>query len=150
MTRSIRVDAPAARAWGLVSDLPRMGQLSPENDGGRWLRGARGPVVGARFRGRNARGWRRWSTQVVVTHSEPGRRFAFDVSSIGLPVATWTYDVEPAGQAACAVTETWQDRRGPLIRILGRLVTGVGDRASYTAESIEATLARVAAELAEP
>ena len=32
--------------WALVSDLPRMGDWSPENDGGEWVKGATGPAVG--------------------------------------------------------------------------------------------------------
>ncbi|MFN2524390.1 MAG: SRPBCC family protein, partial [Mycobacteriales bacterium] len=55
VSRSTDVDAPADVVWGLVSDLPGMGRLSPENTGGRWSGGATGPAVGARFRGANRR-----------------------------------------------------------------------------------------------
>jgi len=148
ISRSVEVAASADEAWRLVSDLPRMGELSPENVGGRWLAGATGPAVGARFQGNNRRGWRRWSTQVEVTASEPGRRFAFDVSSLGLPVATWAYDVAPAGEGGCTVTETWVDRRGRLITTMGVLATGVRDRGAFTALNIDHTLQRIAAALA--
>jgi hypothetical protein len=57
--RSVEVAAPADQVWQLISDLPGMGRFSPENTGGRWTRGD-GPVVGAVFRGTNARGRRRW------------------------------------------------------------------------------------------
>jgi hypothetical protein len=142
--RTVDVDAPPDVVWRLVSDLPGMGRLSPENAGGRWLGGATGPVTGARFRGSNRQGWRRWSTLVVVTAAEPGRRFAFDVSSFGLAVSRWSYDVadRPGG---CLVTETWEDRRGRIIDAVGRLVSGVDDRTAYTARSIERTLAAVKA-----
>jgi uncharacterized protein YndB with AHSA1/START domain len=143
VSRSVDVDAPPERVWQLVSDLPRMGELSPENAGGRWLGGAAGPAVGARFRGANRRGWRRWSTAVEVVDCEPGRTFAFDVRSGGLAVARWTYDVVARGDSGCTVTETWQDRRGRVIGVIGRAATGVGDRAAHTAGSIEHTLARV-------
>jgi hypothetical protein len=139
--RSIEINAAPAVVWDWVSDLPRMGELSPENTGGTWLGGATGPAVGARFRGANRRGWRRWSTAVVVVECEPTRRFAFEVSSVGLSVARWSYDIEPQAGDGCTVTETWQDRRGPLMDAIGRLATGVGDRAAYTAGSIEQTLA---------
>jgi hypothetical protein len=142
--RTVDVDAPADVVWRLVSDLPGMGRLSPENAGGHWLRGATGPAPGARFRGTNRQGWRRWSTRVVVTEALPGRRFVFDVSSLGLAVSRWSYDVadRPGG---CLVTETWEDRRGRIIDVLGRLVSGVDDRAAFTAVSIERTLAAVKA-----
>ncbi len=148
LSRSVDVQAPAERVWALVSDLPAMGELSPENAGGRWLNGAQGPTVGARFKGTNKRGWRRWSTAVTVTDCEPGRTFAFAVRSAGLPVATWAYAVEPQGDSSCRVTETWTDQRGRLITTLGTLATGVSDRQAFTATSIEQTLEqlRVAAE----
>jgi hypothetical protein len=136
------VEAPPEQVWALVSDLPRMGELSPENAGGSWLGSATGPAVGARFRGSNRQGWRRWSTLARVTTCEPGSRFAFDVSSLGLAVARWSYDVAPRA-GGCSVTETWLDRRGRVMDTLGRLVSGVGDRTAFTAQSIEQTLAAV-------
>lgn len=143
LSRSIDVDAPAEAVWALASDLPRMGELSPENTGGRWV-GGDGPAVGVKFRGKNRNGWRRWGTTSVVTVCEPGRRFAFDVSSFGLPVATWSYDVQ-ARPSGCRVTETWTDRRGVLISKGGALATGVSDREGHTARSIETTLERLKA-----
>jgi hypothetical protein len=145
LSRSVDVDAAPDVVWSLVSDLPRMGELSPENTGGSWRRGATGPAVGARFRGANRRSWRRWSTDVQVVECEPGRRFAFDVRSLGLPVARWSYDVTARNGRGCTVTETWQDRRGRLMDTIGLLATGVADRSSYTAVSIERTLAAVKA-----
>lgn len=144
VSRSTVVSAPAEAVWALVSDLPGMGRFSPENRGGSWARGATGPAVGAVFRGRNASGWRRWGTRARVVECEVGRSFAFDVSAGGLAVARWRYDVEPV-DGGCRLTESWTDRRGVLMTMLGRVVTGVGDRQSYAAESIEHTLARVRA-----
>ena len=145
VSRSVDVAAPADVVWALVSDLPGMGRFSPETRGGTWTGGASGPAVGARFRGRNAQGLRRWSTQVTVVECVPGCTFGFAVSSLGLPVALWRYEVEPAA-TGCRVTESWTDRRGRLLRGLGALVTGVADREAYAATSVEATLAAVKAE----
>lgn len=142
ISRSTDIAAPVERVWRLVSDLPGMGRLSPENVGGRWLGGGTGPAVGARFRGSNRRGWRRWSTQVRVTACDPGRRFAFDVSSLGLAVSRWTYEIAPE-DGGCRLTESWEDRRGHIINVLGRAVSGVTDRSAFTADSIEQTLAAV-------
>jgi hypothetical protein len=68
----------------LISDLPRMGEWSPESTGGRWL-GGNGPGVGARFLGRSRSGRRRWSTLVTVMVADPGRRFAFRVTAPLVP-----------------------------------------------------------------
>ena len=144
ITRSVEVAAPAERVWALVSDLPRMGEFSPENEGGSWQRGATGPAVGAVFRGTNRSGRRRWSTRCTVTRAEPGRAFAFAVSAVGMPVAEWSYDLEPT-DSGCRLTETWQDRRSGLMSWLGKRTTGVQDRIGFTATSIEQTLARVKA-----
>jgi hypothetical protein len=70
------IAAPAAVLYAMVTDLPRMGEWSPENLGGRWRRGS-GPTVGGRFKGRNKRGSRRWTTNVEVTAAEPDRLFEF-------------------------------------------------------------------------
>jgi hypothetical protein len=148
--RSVHVEAPAQQVWELVSDLPRMGELSPENAGGKWLNGATGPALGARFRGVNRAGWRRWSTVATVTRCEPGTAFAFTVSSIGLAVAEWGYDIAVVGDSACSVSETWTDNRGGVIKLLGRLTTGVPDREAFTATSIEKTLAALQAAAAPP
>jgi hypothetical protein len=144
LSRSIDVDAPAGRVFDLVSDLPKMGELSPENTGGRWLKGASGPAVGARFRGSNRNGWRRWSTVVRVVTCDPPQRFAFDVDSLGLGVSRWTYEIAPR-PGGCTVTETWTDRRGRAMDLIGLAASGVSDRAGYTATSIERTLAALKA-----
>lgn len=141
-SRSARIEAPAERVWELVSDLPGMGALSPENTGGTWRGGATGPAVGARFRGRNRNGWRRWSTTVRVTRCVRGRSFAFTVTAFGTPVSEWSYDLVPEGDAACTVTETWHDRRWSWTKPAGALLSGVPERGERTAAAeIEATLA---------
>jgi uncharacterized protein YndB with AHSA1/START domain len=144
ISRTVEIDAPAERVFALVSDLPGMGELSPENTGGRWLGGATAPAVGVRFRGSNRNGWRRWSTVVRVRTYDPPHRFAFDVDSVGLAVSRWSYDVAPR-PGGCTVTETWADRRGRAMDVIGLLASGVSDRASYTAQSIEHTLAALKA-----
>lgn len=142
ISRSTSIAAPPEQVWALVSDLPAMGEYSPENVGGDWVGGATGPAVGAVFRGRNQSGRRRWSTRCTVTVCEPGRAFAFAVAAAGLPVAQWRYDVEPE-PGGCRLMETWTDQRGGLIRWVGRRTTGVADREAFTAQSIEQTLNRV-------
>lgn len=139
---SVQIAAAVDDVWALVSDLPRMGEFSPENRGGRWVGGSTGAALGAVFRGANGRGVRRWSTRSRVVRCDPGRAFAFDVSFAGRPVARWSYELEPTGEG-CRLTETWQDRRGRSMRLVAGSTTGVGDRTAFTVRSIEHTLARV-------
>lgn len=137
------VAAPPERVWSLVSDLPRMGEWSPENTGGTWLKGATGPAAGARFRGTNAHHKKSWTTNITVDTCDPGREFSFEVTAGGLKVARWSYRIEPTPSGS-RVTETWTDRRGALARAIGKPVSGSAHDAEQTRAGIEATLERLA------
>jgi uncharacterized protein YndB with AHSA1/START domain len=140
---SVDVDAPPERVYDLVSDLPRMGEWSPECVRCDWVGGATGPAPGARFKGRNRRGIYRWSTNGEVVDVEPGRGLAFDVSFLGLPVARWRYTIEPLGDGRSRVTETWEERRGRLMKVIGAAGTGVRDRETHNTAGMEETLQRI-------
>src|SRR5262249_38868847 len=73
---SIEIHASPEAVYDLVSDLPRMGEWSPENIGGEWQGGGSGKV-GDRFIGRNRAGERTWAVPVLVTRAERGRCFEF-------------------------------------------------------------------------
>ncbi len=140
--RTIRADA--GRLYELVTDLPRMGEWSPENTGGKWVKGATGPAVGAHFKGTNRNGWRRWSTDVVVTAADPGQRFAFDVTTGPFKVATWEYRFNQSGDAT-TVVQTWTDNRASFAKKVAPLVAGVRDRTERNRQNMEATLTKMAA-----
>ena len=130
--------------WQLVSDLPRMGEWSPENTGGEWTKGATGPEVGAKFKGRNQAGSTTWSTLSTVTDAVPGERFAFGVAAGPFKIADWAFGIEPT-DGGCRVTQSWTDRRGWLMKTIGTTASGVDDRAEISRQSMEQTLAGVAA-----
>ena len=144
ISRSVRIAADAWLVWSMITDLPRMGDLSPENVGGRWVGGATGPAPGARFHGVNRNGERRWWTRVRVVDCEPGRRFTFDVRSpFGVRVSRWSYEVSPTADG-CVLTEHWYRVGNWFVRrFLGPRVTGRADRPGYNVTSIEHTLALV-------
>jgi uncharacterized protein YndB with AHSA1/START domain len=142
---SIDVDAPPERVYAMVADLSRMGEWSPENQGGKWLGGATGAAEGARFKGRNRRGWRRWSTVARVVTAEPGREVAWESSAFGLKVALWRYRFEPDGKGGTTVTEATEDRRGRLMLFIGRSATGVADRGGENRKNMRLTLERLKA-----
>src|SRR5437763_17137713 len=143
---STRVEAPASKVYELVSDLTRMGEWSPECKRVEWKGGATAAAPGATFKGHNQRGARRWSTTGTVVSVKPNEEVAFDVATVfNLPVARWTYRVEPDGDAACTLTETWTDRRTGLVNVLGRMATGVKDRKAHNTDGMKATLERIKA-----
>ncbi len=142
---SIDVDAPPQAVYDLVADLPAMGRWSPECYRCDWLGGATHAVPGARFKGRNRIGMRRWSTTGTVVVAEPGRELSFDVEYLGMPVSRWTYRIAPR-EGGCTVTESTDDRRGAVVKFLGAallLGTPGADRAKRNADTIEVTLARL-------
>ena len=82
---SREIAAPVDTVWVLVTDLPRMGEWSPEN----WC--------------------------------------------------DWVYEVEPTA-TGCRVTHSWIDHRSGLTTKLGKVVSGVADRASHNRRNMEVTL----------
>jgi uncharacterized protein YndB with AHSA1/START domain len=138
------INASPDDLWSRVANIDRMGDLSPENVGGTWLKGATGPAVGARFKGDNENGKKKWSTNGKVIECEPGRAFAFEVTAGPFKVSRWTYRFEPTA-TGCQVTETWTDDRGKFVVFMGKIVSGVGDRAVHNRATMEATLDRLAA-----
>jgi len=145
------IAAPPQALYRLVSDITRMGEWSPENKSCRWVGGATGPSVGARFKGANRRGWRRWSTICTIVAADPGRTFGFDVGFGPVPISRWTYTFAPDGEG-CRVTESWVDRRPGWMRRLSPVVMGVRDQAGHNRNSMRATLGelRRSAESARP
>ena len=97
------VDAPPQVVYGVVSDVTRMGEWSPETTKCVWLDGATSAAVGARFKGSNKRGFITWSTKPAVVVADPGREFAFDVDTD----VRWTYRFEAEG-AGTRLTESFE------------------------------------------
>lgn len=146
---STDIESTPEKVFAIISDLPKMGLLSPENDGGTWLDGATKPKVGARFKGDNSRAGDKWSTVAKIKVFDPPNRFVFDISWSRFPISRWEYDIEIA-PGGCRVTETWTDRRNAILR-----KQGDGDgfvRSEFTKDSIRQTLQRlkIACETPEP
>jgi len=142
---SIDIDAPPERLYEMVSDLSRMGEWSPENQGGKWVGRATGAVEGARFKARNRRGWRRWSTVAHIVTANPPKEVAWESRAFGLKIALWRYRFEPNGSGGTTVTESTEDRRGSIMNVVGPLATGVRDRADANKQNMRATLEQLKA-----
>ena len=138
-----KISAPPQEVWEIISDLESMGNLSPENSGGRWEKGVTGIEKGAIFRGKNKNGFRQWSTKVLITECEPPKKLSFSLLVAGKEWCEWSYQIE-AVEDGCVVTESWTDMRTKLQEKIGWLVSGVSDRASHNLKNMEATLENLA------
>ncbi len=139
-----RVIAASPEAlYDIVSNLPKMGELSPENTGGMWVNGATGPEVGAEFRGTNSRGTKHWATTAVVERADRGREFAFMVHVGPIKVARWGYRFEPV-DGSTKVTETWEDLRNWVAKKAGYVTSGVKDRETHNKDTMTVTLGNLA------
>ncbi|MEO5665065.1 MAG: SRPBCC family protein [Nocardioides sp.] len=154
---SVVIDVDAETIWTQVADPTQMPRWSRENTGATTPEAGRPLTIGERFDGTNKRGRARWSTECVVTASDPGRRFAFDVRKIGprTPIirgriATWAYDFEVV-EGGTRVTETWTDGRTSwpdwVAGAFDRTVTGGKLFADFQRRNIRSTLAKMKTEL---
>lgn len=142
VTRDIA--ASPEKVWALVTDLPRMGEWSPENQGGMWAKGATGPAVGVRFNGKNKNGKKSWSTSVEVNVYDAPKKFSFGLMALGKNWCDWIYEIEPTA-TGCRVTHSWDDHRASWADFLGKLVSGVSNRATHNRANMEITLDKLAA-----
>ena len=134
-----KISAPPQEVWEIISDLESMGNLSPENSGGRWGKGVTGVEKGAIFRGKNKNGFRQWSTKVLITECEPPKKLSFSLRVGGKEWCEWSYQIDEV-EDGCVVTESWTDMRTKLQEKIGWLVSGVSDRASHNLKNMEVTL----------
>ena len=103
---TVRMAAPPAVVWDLVTDVTRIGEFSPETFEAEWIRGATGPAVGAQFKGhvkRNGVGPTYW-TLCTVSVCEPERAFEWAVGNDAVTANNWGYRLEPDGDGTL-VTE---------------------------------------------
>ena len=141
---SVTIACSQEVVFDTVADLEGMGRFSPENTGGEWLRGARGPSLGAKFKGTNAHGEETWTTTATVVAYDRPHTFAFKVTVGPVKVSTWTFTLR-AVPGGTEVTESWVDQRHGLVKRFAS--TGVEDRDRFTTSSIETTLAKLKAHL---
>lgn len=142
------VTASPEATWQVVADPTAMGELTVECTEMQWTGSSRRPEVGATFRGRNRKGWRRWTTSCTIVDYEPGRRVAWDVRLGPIAVARWGYTVSPGDEpGTTVVTEDFTDHRPGLVRATGRMSRGVSDTAAHNRANMVATLERVRSRL---
>jgi uncharacterized protein YndB with AHSA1/START domain len=140
---SLHIGAPAEHLYDLITDITQMGRWSPENTGGRWLGGATGPAVGARFRGSNRHGIARWWTHCTVTEADRPVAFEFQVAESQM---VWGYRFEPEGDGT-RVTEYRRHTRtvNPVIKLVTRSGLIGRDREQLMVDGMRDTLERLKA-----
>ncbi len=114
-TDSVELDisADAHLLYAMVSDLPRIGEWSPECEAVEWEDDATIPVAGTTFVGHNAVGPGRrirYSRHGRVLVAEPGREFTFITDEGGRESTEWSYRFEPRGDGTTRVSESYRVR----------------------------------------
>ena len=103
---SIDIAASPEAVYGILTDLSRISEISPECYKSEWEDGSTGPEVGAKFRGYNQNGDMKWDTRCVVVAADPGREWAFEVPAQDGRRTLWRYEIE-ATDGGCWVTESF-------------------------------------------
>jgi hypothetical protein len=109
----LEIEADADVLYAMVSDLPRIGEWSPECESVDWEGDVTVPVAGTTFVGHNAVGPGRrirYSRHGKVLVAEPGREFAFVTDEGGRESTVWRYGFEPLGDGRTRVTEGYEVR----------------------------------------
>lgn len=146
---TLHMAADPATIYALVADVTRTPEFSPEIVECRWLDGATGPTVGARFKARNKMPNRpAFSNKPVVTVAEPSRVFAFTRTEPFGGTVEWRYELEPDGVGGgTTVAESYTVTK-PVARfgwfIIGT-VFGRKDRRTDLRNGMEQTLQRIRA-----
>ncbi len=135
------IAAPISDVYDAVTDVSRMGEWSPECVACRWVGGATGPSVGAKFEGDNVATvgpitLKRWTTTCEVVEARPNSTFAF----IAEGNSTWRYEFAER-DGATIVTESFS--HPPYVGwqkwVYGRLA----NRQKAMTTGMDATLGRI-------
>lgn len=138
------MSASPATVHALIADVTRMPEFSPEVVESRWLDGATGPAVGARFAARNK--YRRGPSAVnkpVITGLQPGRLVSWSRTEPFGGTVEWTYEFLPHTDGT-EVVESYRVTK-PVSRI-GWLIIGAmagRDRRGQLRAGMQQTLQRI-------
>jgi hypothetical protein len=111
------IDADAHLLYSMVSDLPRIGEWSPECERVEWEEKAPGPFAGTAFVGHSAVGpgrRLRYTRHGRIFMADAGREFAFVTYESGRQSTVWRYCFESLETGGTRVTESYEVRWIPL------------------------------------
>ena len=138
----IFIDADADLLYEMISDLPRIGEWSPECEAVEWEGEVTEPVEGSTFFGHNAVGPGRrirYSRHGRVLTAEAGREFAFVTDEGGRESTVWRYRFEAEGSGT-RVTESYEVRWIP---VWARILDVPLNRHKELLENMRTTLERL-------
>jgi hypothetical protein len=141
VSRTTVVAAPPDQVYHIISDVTRIGEISPVCKAAWWDEGS-GPHEGGWFTGRNeVEGRDPWERHCEIVVAEPGRAFAWIAGGREQGVAEWSYRFRPV-ERGTEVEETWTILR--MVEQLSSLGDDVLNRMKANTESgIETTLANL-------
>jgi Polyketide cyclase / dehydrase and lipid transport len=146
------IEASPEALYDVIADVTRTPELSPEIISVKWIRGATGPAVGARFRAWNkVPGRPRWCNAPRVIVADRGREFAFSRTELIGGTLVWRYVFTPEGSGT-RVTESYKVTTPiPLIGWIGiGGFYGLNDRRGDLRRGMTDTLTRLAAVVEQP
>lgn len=113
LSHSVEVEASPSTIYALVSDVARIGELSPECIGCWWTAGEPGKV-GSRFIGRNQVGTSEWEMECEVVVADSPSCFAWSVltEAIDRETSVWRFDITASGAATVCV-QTFRMKQPP-------------------------------------
>jgi Polyketide cyclase / dehydrase and lipid transport len=142
---SIVINRPAAEVFGVVADVTRMGEWSPECTECRWVAPATGPALGATFEGDNVASLgpitlKKWTTTSEITAFEQDRVFEF----LAEDITTWRYELTER-DGVTTLTESFS--HAPFTGTQGFLYNTVMRRPAGMTKGMQQTLAKMKAAL---
>lgn len=149
---SIVIDADATTLYDLISDVTRTHEFSPNVRASKWIGGATGPAVGARFRAINtaARG-PAWPNKPVVTVATRGSEFTFRRTEPFAGTLEWRYRFVPEN-GGTRVIESYEVIEP--ITLVGWFIIGTlcgqTDSQATLRYSMEETLRQIRAAVEQP
>ena len=135
------IPASPEALYDIVTDVSRIGEMSPECRSAEWVGKQTGPQVGARFKGNNELGKSKWSTKPTVTAAERGQVFEFKVPMGFGP--TWRYEFHQVEGGTRVVESMRQDKASPWFIRRAQVKAGVTDRAANVTDAMTTTLANL-------
>lgn len=141
----LRIATDPESLYEMVADVTRTPEWSPEVISCRWIDGATGPAVGARFEARNRRRWFTWTNRPTVETADPGQEFAVSRTEKGGGTIRWRYRFEP-DQTGTTVIESYEVVRAvPMgLQWMLRLLFGVRDLRADLRANMQTSLQRLA------